>query len=508
MLDIRKGLARAVGKIRAFDGSGSGRPASSTNSNVGGLAITRQRNSRTGMGTDKDKAQGVSFYPHVLSERDADILYQMSWVAQKMIDIPVNDMFFRGRQFTSDESAAEKMVAAEKELKSYRWLKRAMKAGSLHGSALLIIYPKDKSVDMEKEADFSKIEVGGIANLRVVNRWQCQVKNWQTETREEGFGEPYQYWVHKRGFSSPALAGKDPGDSLMFSGARSGQDGQETIHHSWCLRFDGQSALSSEGWHTGPFHREWGISELTKALDEIQREAGTTAGVAHLVQEASIWVQKVHGFKEALSGRGNPADASLEDIAMETSVLKSIYRSLFIDAEDDATRVNVSFAGLPLIMDRMGMRMAAIADIPYTRFMSQSPAGMNATGDSDADNYGLMVAAKQQEKLTDPLMRLDLAISRHAGLDEPPEYEWLPLFDLSEEQQALADKARTESVSLAYKDAAIDEDEYREQLSKMPWWGVLGEWGGDPESKGHPANAPEPSPRGRPQRGRPEGGKA
>ena len=67
-----------------------------------------------------------------------------------------------------------------------------------------------------------------------------------------------------------------------------------------------------------------------------------------------------------------------------------------------------------------------------TRWNAQSPAGMNATGTSDANNWALTVAGKQREMVDPVLRRLDPFIARHAGLREPPEYEWIPLTDLSE----------------------------------------------------------------------------
>ena len=221
------------------------------------------------------------------------------------------------------------------------------------------------------------------------------------------------------------------------------------------------------------------------------------SGIAHLVQEASVWVQKVNFLKEAMSGRQAQGEATVEEIAEMTNTLKGLYRTMFIDKNDEAERVNVTFSGLADIMDRMEMRLAAIADIPYTRWMSQSPAGMNATGESDAHNYQVMVEAMRKEHLEDPLAILDLSIAKHAGLEKVPDYEWIPMFSLSEDKQATADKSKTEAISLAYKDNAIDEDEYRERLSKMEMFGNLGEWS-PPKAEGHPMNIPPTPPGGDP----------
>ena len=138
----------------------------------------------------------------------------------------------------------------------------------------------------------------------------------------------------------------------------------------------------------------------------------------------------------------------------------------------------MTWAGLPDIMDKQWQLLAAIADIPMTRFLSQSPAGMNSTGSSDADNYAIRVAA-MQKRLLDPVLRkLDMMVARHAGLKEPPEYEWVPLTDLSEKDRAETAKLQGETLNMAYTDGVIDEDEYRERLSQNEFWGELGSWAG------------------------------
>ena len=103
---------------------------------------------------------------------------------------------------------------------------------------------------------------------------------------------------------------------------------------------------------------------------------------------------------------------------------------------------------------------------------------MNATGSADADNYAIRVAAMQKKLLDPVLRRLDMMVARHAGLNEPPEYEWVPLTDLSEKDSAEISKLQGETLNLAYTDGVIDEDEYRERLSQNEFWGELGSWAG------------------------------
>ena len=408
-------------------------------------------NAATGAGTTLDKSIQSQFLSVYLRKDVIEQFYSHSWAAKKMIDIPVDDMFVRGRQWTGDdENAIKTMMEYEQKYESMKALSNAMKSGRLFGTALLIIVEKNKELDTPLEIE--SIRFGDLAHFWVVDRWLVDIASWVIDPRMERYGQPYIYNI------SPRIAHQT----------------QIPVHHSRVLRFDGQSPPVSEGWSYSTFERDWGVSELVYAFDEILRDASTSANVSQLISEASLFVMRVQGLKEAIKGRPEPGEATIEQIASTTSSLKSIYRTMFIDSEDEAERVSVSFSGLPELMDRHALRLAAIAGIPATRFLGRSPVGMNATGESDMANYSIRVSAMQEKMLTHPLKIIDAVVARSAGLPEPPEYEWQPLHVTSEKEQAESSKLNTDSIMAAYMGGLIDEDEARERLSKDQLWGELG----------------------------------
>ena len=218
-----------------------------------------------------------------------------------------------------------------------------------------------------------------------------------------------------------------------------------------------------------------------------------STSVAHLMQEASILVTKLQGFKEAVSGMGDPGEATIEELSARASALKSLFRTHYIDSEDDIERVTYTFGGIADLLDRMYQKLAAIGGISSTRFMSQSPLGMNATGESDTINNAMMVAA-EQERLGHRLTDFDLMIARNAGLEEALEYTWVPLVGMSEKDQAEAFKMQTEAFLLAYQAGGIDEDELRERLSTIEGWGELGPYDESMARSQHPDDPPPPAP--------------
>ena len=97
----------------------------------------------------------------------------------KMVDIPVDDMFWRGRRFTGDDEGAIKAFEeAQDELNLLTALPNAMKAGSIFGTALMILCQVEAGGEGELDKPFTpdNVQEGGLANLWVVDRWACSVR--------------------------------------------------------------------------------------------------------------------------------------------------------------------------------------------------------------------------------------------------------------------------------------------------------------------------------------------
>ena len=59
-------------------------------------------------------------------------------------------------------------------------------------------------------------------------------------------------------------------------------------------------------------------------------------------------------------------------------------------------RDSYSFGGIPEILEKMMLRLAAAARIPVSLLMGQAPAGMNATGESDIRFFYDQIKAEQE----------------------------------------------------------------------------------------------------------------
>lgn len=433
------------------------------------------QNPASGMGVEGARSAQSYWAQRQLTPLQIEACYQQSWAARKLVDIPVDDMWALGRYWTGDnEDTARQLDAAYKELDIYRQLAKTQKAARLYGTAFLVLVPVNQ-MRLADPLDAEAASPDDLANVWSVTRHSCIDTTWETDIGQPGYGQPYSYRLAPRltmNRSGQVTRSATPDANPMA------ERQEHEVHHTRLLRFDYAPPPIDDGWLTG-HDQGWGRSILERTWELIIRSATVHASAGHLVEEASIAVHKIQGYKEAIKGRPQPGEPTLDELATSFATHKSLWRMAFMDAEDDLARVDYGFHGLPDIMDRFAQLMAAAADIPATRFMGQSPLGMNATGESDAANYALSVAAEQERQLTQPLQVLDSLVAARAGVNDDLEYDWKPLTTLGDKEQAEADQLRTDTILAAIQAHVIDEDEARERLSGLDLWGELGAWSDD-----------------------------
>ena len=394
-----------------------------------------------GMGGASDKTAGVVWSPTNFYIREVlEVLYRESWGVKKFIDIPVDDMFWHSREFAED--ANKRAVEAIKDFEFIEAIAQAIKAARLYGSGLMVLVCTDD--DQMKPLRPERVRQGDFKNIIVADRYNATImdKGRDPEDRET-FGKPTSYQIHT-----------DYGGTFM-------------VHPSRVIRFDGLTPLTNR--QSAVYDGDWGTSELTPILRQINQDEAVNAAVSQLVTEASYDVLKVDDLEERMKGRGGE---SIEDLVAALNMNKSVFRMILMDSGSEIDRKPANFSNLDKVMNEIRLRLAAAADIPATRFWGQAPLGLNSTGEGDLHNYALRVEALRAKTITPVLKKLDTLVLRSAGIrSEPPEYKWPSLIDLSEEAQANARKigaeatrTMTEAIGGLVAKRIIDEDEARELL--------------------------------------------
>jgi len=369
------------------------------------------------MGTERDKAAGSHYAPVFLSDQELTNAYRGAWLPRKIVDIPALDATRRWRGWQAGKDQIERIEAEEKRLDLRRKVKQAMTRARLFGGAAIFIGTgeRDTSLPLSDE----RISQGGVRYLTVMNRRQLSPTELEQDPQSERYGLPKAY----------RLAGSaieiHPSRLVIFTGAE----------HP-----DPELAVGPEFG--------WGDSVLQALLEAIKQSDGTMANVASLVFEAKVDVIKIPDFMQQLQ------DPAFEKQVMErirlAAMAKGINGTLLLDAAEEYDSKQASFGSLPDIIDRFLQQVSGAADIPATRLLGQSPAGLNSTGEADLRNYYDRVQAMQELDIGPALGLLDECLIRSALGSRPAEihYTWNTLWQPTATERSEIGKRTAETVKI------------------------------------------------------------
>lgn len=230
-----------------------------------------------------------------------------SWAAANFINIPIDDMFLRWRMFQADdEGTIEAMKQAEKELEVRTVLHQALIAGRLYGTGIAVMFTNEAPMDTELNVD--RIREGDFAAFHYFDRYDVSVLERDHDLFSQNYGQPLYYTLHPTTGGAPIV-----------------------VHHSRCLRFDGIRPPTRSGFTV--YDQDFGVSNLIPIITSILQDQLLASGISHMSQEASIPVLHIHGLRQILSGRGNPDDATPDEIGAAVNQAKSLYRLLMLDSK-------------------------------------------------------------------------------------------------------------------------------------------------------------------------------
>lgn len=389
-----------------------------------GNVINLMRDSLTNlvsrMGTGRDKASH-SFYSHMVLD-DAEIAnsYRSAWLPRKIVDIPALDSCRKWRNWQAENDVIELIEREENRLNLRGKVLEARIKARLFGGAAILIGTGD--ADLTQSIELERIGKDGLKYLTVFTRRQLTAGDLDYDPASEWFGKPSIY----------KLQGKE-GQGL-------------DVHPSRLVIFHGNQTADDD--LSASVHRGWGDSVLIAVMDAIKNADSTAANIASLVFEAKIDIIKVPNFMASLADEGYKQ--KLIERYTLANTAKGINGTLMLDKEEEYESKSASFAQLPEILTSFLQITAGAADIPVTRLLGQSPAGLNSTGEADLRNYYDRISASQEIEMTPAMHRMDEALIRSAtGVRDPSiHYVWSPLWQVSDKEKAdifktKADAART-----------------------------------------------------------------
>jgi hypothetical protein len=306
--------------------------------------------------------------------------YRGSWVVGAAVDVVADDMTRAGIQMNSETppDQIEQINKAIRDLYLWQSLNETIKWSRLYGGALMVLAIEGQ--DMATPLLPDRVPPGALKGFIVLDRWMVQ-PSYSLLIKEFGpeYGLPVYYDVVQ---SAPFMP-------------------RQRIHYSRALRMDGV---------TLPFRQKlaengWGMSVMERIYDRLLAFDSGTMGVSQLLYRAYLRTYKVHEYRK-LIGAGGELEERFHRTMELMRYLQTNEGLTVIDKEDEFETHQYSFAGVADTLNMLGQQIAGALGIPLTRLFGQSPAGMNATGESDWRIYESMIRATQEARLRRPMTRI------------------------------------------------------------------------------------------------------
>lgn len=323
--------------------------------------------------------------------------YREDWVSQKVCQVVPQDMTRTWRKISTEEG--EK---ADRKLNIATLFRNAYKWARLYGTSFILLDLKGAG-KLDTPLNLNNLKKGCIKSLKIVDRSRMHAAGHMVlDALSPQYGLPEYYTLS----GNPGL-----------------------IHYSRFLRFEGTELPLFE------FQRNMWYSDsvLIPLMQTIDQFYTTAAAAAQLAQEATIDVVSVAGLQSLLT---NPlGEQSVMKRFRLMKQAKSLYNVLILDDSEKFETKSIALSGVKDLIWEYLKIVAAAVGIPATRFLSASPDGMNATGQSDLVNYIDMLTGLQAAIFDPRLQEMDKIVCAHFGI-EPFEYEWNDIFPESSGERA------------------------------------------------------------------------
>jgi phage-related protein (TIGR01555 family) len=402
---------------------------------VVGLKTMSLRNDKVGIGTARDQRAYTQYNPVTPIDRvTVENVFRSSWLGQRIISTLPDDMIRKWRRpswddLGDDDKDVKAMQRLEKKLQVKKRLLTASKWARLYGGALLIPVLRSQPDEVLSEPlDYAQIEKDDLVAIHVFDRWRASHDGTTINDAlnpQNGMPEHYR---------------------LAESSVR--------LHHTRVIRLDGRE-MPYFIWRANSM---WNDSVLQILINNLKQYDTAVAALTTMMFQLNVDVILQQGLRSLLSQKGGEAKAI--ERFRQFAISKAFNGVALLDKDtEEFQRHPYTFSGVDKAFDKVMYDVCGAADVPFTRLFGQSPAGMNATGESDTRNYYDHVAARREEHIDPALTQLDEFIVRSAFGHMPDGYEseWLPLWQETAKEEADAELVRAQTAQIYWNMGAIDE---------------------------------------------------
>ena len=372
-------------------------------------------------------------------------LYRSNWVVQNVVGIIPDDMLREGFMVSGAISPKyqQELDRCLRQTQLYDRINEGMRWGRLYGGAAGLILIRGQE-DLSKPLELDTILPGTFAGLYIVDRWSGITPGMElvSDLADPDFGLPKYYDINMA-----------DGRTVV------------SVHYSRIIRFVGRELPYLEKMA----EMYWGESEVEALYADVVKHDNVAANMAALTFRANVDSMEVENLDQLFSVAPSAIQQRFWNMMQAQSVLKSNFGMQLVNKGDSVKNTQYTFTGLQEIYDSMCLDLSGASRIPVTKLFGRAPAGLNATGESDLQNYYDYVDTLRESKLRPILEKLlpIIAMSVWGGVPEDMDIQFPPLWTPTAKEVAEIAKAKAETIIAAFQANLLDQATAQRELKKL-----------------------------------------
>ncbi len=414
----------------------------------------------TGLNTSRDKSTYSKFMGNdKLPDPYLDALYHDNDMASTICDTLPEEALRQGYSFTlpvditdttldTDEALAQakqqEQAVMDKlyQLGVQQKLTDALVWSEVFGASAILFGAVDGADAAHLSEPLNETALQDFTHINVVDRRYMTPLKWYSDPTLPKFGQPETYIISQYATDSVHLSA-----------------GVMEVHETRMYVFGGvRTSLLRRQQNGG-----WEDSKLQRVHHVLRQFGVGWDTLENLLQDANQGVYKIKGYIDALAA--NDENVITKRMQM-IDMARSIVRAVVLDAEDESfERQSFSWSGVEKPYELLMYRLSAAARFPMTVLFGRSPAGMNATGESDIRLFYDKVGSYRENKVKPALERIiELVLRAKNGPtsgDEPDGWQLVfpSLWQLSPTEEATMRKTQAETDKIYVEIGTLTPDE-------------------------------------------------
>lgn len=369
-------------------------------------------------------------------------LYRTNWVVQNVVGLMVDDMlreWYKLRGNITPEAQAA-LAKVERDTRIRDRLNEGLRWGRLYGGAAGLILVRGQE-DLSKPLDLDMVYPGSFRGLYILDRWMG-ITATNGLVLEAGDPVPEYYSIT---------------DAEGHTAAR--------VHHSRVIRFTGRELPMVERMA----EMYWGESEIEALYEEVVAHDNVSANMVALTFQANVNTMEVKGLEQLFGIGSGQAQRRFWNVMQAQSVLRSNFGTQLVEQGTKLTNTQYTFTGLQDVYESMCLNLCGASHYPMTKLFGRSPAGMNATGESDLKNYYDYVDSQREAKLRPALQKLlpVLAMSAWGFVPDDLDFSFPSLWTPTAMETAEITLKKAQAIRDTFQAGLIRADTAQKELKKL-----------------------------------------